>query len=110
MTPRIVNTPIRLASPNPGRRSPCVANPVSPSSWRLPSPRRRSSRKRSRRRGIPGSPARLGPATRDTTGVGQTKPPGAALGPDAGLTPELQQRDREIQRRIDTGICDGCTE
>lgn len=58
----------------------------------------------------PGSTGSLGPATRDTTGVGQTKPPGAALGPDAGLTPELQERDREIQRAIDTGICTGCTE
>lgn len=58
----------------------------------------------------PGATGSLGPATRDTTGVGQTKPPGAALGPDAGLTPDLQQRDREIQRKIDTGICDGCTE
>jgi hypothetical protein len=49
-------------------------------------------------------------APRETTGVGQTKPPGAALGPDAGLTPELRERDRAIQRAIDTGICDGCTE
>ncbi|GJD64077.1 hypothetical protein [Methylobacterium frigidaeris] len=58
----------------------------------------------------PDATGALGPATRETTGVGQTKPPGAALGPDAGLTPDLQQRDREIQRKIDTGICDGCTE
>jgi hypothetical protein len=58
----------------------------------------------------PGLTGSLGPATRETTGVGQTNPPGAALGPDAGLTPDLQQRDREIQRKIDTGICDGCTE
>ncbi|MCF4127429.1 hypothetical protein [Methylobacterium sp. SyP6R] len=49
-------------------------------------------------------------APRETTGVGQTKPPGAALGPDAGLTPELRERDRAIQRHIDTGICTGCTE
>ncbi|UHC17555.1 hypothetical protein LRS73_06630 [Methylobacterium currus] len=58
----------------------------------------------------PGITGSLGPATRETTGVGQTKPPGAALGPDAGLTPDLQQRDRAIQRKIDTGICAGCTE
>jgi len=58
----------------------------------------------------PGITGSLGPATRDTTGVGQTKPPGAALGPDAGLTPELQERDRAIQRTIDTGICTGCTD
>ncbi|MFH6783739.1 MULTISPECIES: hypothetical protein [Methylobacterium] len=56
----------------------------------------------------PGSTGSL--ATRDTTGVGQTKPPGAALGPDAGLTPELQERDRAIQRAIETGICTGCTD
>ena len=49
-------------------------------------------------------------APRETTGVGQTKPPGAALGPDAGLTPELRERDRAIQRQIETGICTGCTE
>ncbi|KMO17044.1 hypothetical protein [Methylobacterium platani] len=58
----------------------------------------------------PGGTGSLGPATRDTTGVGQTKPPGAALGPDSGLTPDLQARDREIQRAIETGICTGCTE
>ncbi|AWN46210.1 hypothetical protein DK419_07685 [Methylobacterium terrae] len=58
----------------------------------------------------PGVTGSLGPATRDTTGVGQTKPPGAALGPDSGLTPELRERDRELQRAIDTGICTGCTE
>jgi hypothetical protein len=58
----------------------------------------------------PGVTGSLGPATRGTTGVGQTKPPGAALGPDAGLTPELQERDRQIQQVIDTGICTGCTE
>ncbi|KMO34619.1 hypothetical protein VQ02_18860 [Methylobacterium variabile] len=58
----------------------------------------------------PASTGSLGPATRETTDVGQTKPPGAALGPDAGLTPELQERDRQIQRKIDTGICIGCTE
>ncbi len=52
----------------------------------------------------------LGPGSRTTTGVGQTKPPGAALGPDSGLTPELQARDREIGRKIETEICTGCTE
>jgi hypothetical protein len=58
----------------------------------------------------PGVTSSLGPATRETTGVGQTKPPGAALGPGAGLTPDLQRRDREIQGKIDAGICAGCTE
>ena len=58
----------------------------------------------------PGSTGSLGPAARDTTGVGQTKPPGAALGPDRGLTPALQERDRAIKRKIDSGICIGCDE
>lgn len=48
--------------------------------------------------------------TPETTGVGQTKPPGAALGPEAGLTPDLRERDRAIQRQIETSICTGCTE
>ncbi|KTS37783.1 hypothetical protein NS228_17475 [Methylobacterium indicum] len=60
--------------------------------------------------GDPSVTGSLGTAARTTTGVGQTKPPGAALGPDAGLTPDLQARDREIGRKIETEICTGCTE
>jgi hypothetical protein len=42
------------------------------------------------------------------TGVGQTKPPGAAIGDELGTRPDLQERSRQLDRRIDTGICSGC--
>ncbi|TGE00088.1 hypothetical protein [Methylobacterium nonmethylotrophicum] len=56
----------------------------------------------------PGVTGSLGSAARDTIGVGQTKPPGAALGSDGEITPALRERDRALQRSIDTGICAGC--
>ncbi|AWN55531.1 hypothetical protein [Methylobacterium sp. 17Sr1-1] len=87
------------------RRTPCLA--ILLAAALAPAPLLAQAEPPARDPGITGS---LRPATRDTTGVGQTKPPGAPLGPDAGLTPDLQRRDREIQRKIDTGICDGCTE
>jgi hypothetical protein len=46
--------------------------------------------------------------TASTTAVGQTKPAGAAVGDDLGTRPDLQQRSRELDRRIDKGICTGC--
>jgi hypothetical protein len=49
-------------------------------------------------------PQRIGALTR----VGQTKPPGSALGDDLGTRPDLLARSREIDRRINVGICSGC--
>ncbi|RVU16858.1 hypothetical protein [Methylobacterium oryzihabitans] len=56
----------------------------------------------------PGSTGSVGGVDRNITGVGQTKPPGSALGPGDGTTPELRRKSREIDRKIDTGICIGC--
>ena len=47
-------------------------------------------------------------APRATTGVGQTKPPGAAEGGGLGTRPDLEAKSRELDRKIDTGICTGC--
>lgn len=40
--------------------------------------------------------------------VGRTKPPGATLGDQLGTRPDLEARSRELNRRIETGICTGC--
>ena len=40
-----------------------------------------------------------------TTAVGRTKPPGAAAD---GTRPDLEQKSRELDRKIQTGICTGC--
>ncbi|MEH3146974.1 MAG: hypothetical protein PGN34_16855 [Methylobacterium frigidaeris] len=56
----------------------------------------------------PGSTGSVGTVDRNISGVGQTKPPGAALGPGDGTTPELRRKNEEIGRKIDTGICIGC--
>ena len=40
-----------------------------------------------------------------TTAVGQTKPPGTAAD---GSRPDLDQKSRELDRKIKTGICTGC--
>jgi hypothetical protein len=46
--------------------------------------------------------------TGSITGVGQTKPPGAAVGENLGTRPDLVEKSRQLDRRIDTGICSGC--
>ena len=51
-----------------------------------------------------GSPDRTG----SIAPTGQTKPPGAPVGDNLGLTPELRKRDRAIERQIEQGICKGC--
>ncbi|WP_298967781.1 hypothetical protein [uncultured Methylobacterium sp.] len=56
----------------------------------------------------PGSTGSVGSVDRNITGVGQTKPPGSALGPGDGTTPELRRKSRDLDRKIDTGICIGC--
>ncbi|GJD47421.1 hypothetical protein OPKNFCMD_0129 [Methylobacterium crusticola] len=58
----------------------------------------------------PGSTGSVGAANRSITGVGQTKPPGAALGPGEGTSPEVREKSREVNRKIDTGICIGCND
>ena len=46
--------------------------------------------------------------TGSLTGVGQTKPPGAAVGENLGTRPDLVEKSRQLDRRIDSGICSGC--
>ena len=43
-----------------------------------------------------------------TTAVGQTKPPGTAVGDREGTRPDLEAKSRELDRKIDRGICIGC--
>ena len=47
-------------------------------------------------------------APRATTATGQTKPPGAAGDGGLGTRPDLEAKSREVDRKIDTGICTGC--
>jgi hypothetical protein len=60
------------------------------------------------------TPAPVAPTGRNVTATGQTKPPGAAVAPNApidnrtGLTPELDRKSRELDRQISKGICKGC--
>lgn len=46
--------------------------------------------------------------TGSTTSVGQTKPPGGAVGDDRGTRPDLEAKSKQIDRQIDKGICSGC--
>ena len=43
-----------------------------------------------------------------TTAVGQTKPAGSPVGDGLGTRADLQEKSRQIDRKIDTGICTGC--
>ena len=43
--------------------------------------------------------------TGSTTAVGQTKPPGEAA---SGTRSDLEEKSRELDRKIDKGICVGC--
>lgn len=43
-----------------------------------------------------------------TTGVGQTKPPGDAVGDNLGTRPDLEQKSKQLDQKIDKGICSGC--
>lgn len=43
--------------------------------------------------------------TGSTSLVGKTKPPGAAAD---GYRPDLEEKSRELDRKINTGICTGC--
>lgn len=55
-----------------------------------------------------GTTATGGLPDRATTATGQTKPPGAAEGDRLGTRPDLEAKSRELDRKIDTGICAGC--
>jgi hypothetical protein len=46
--------------------------------------------------------------TASTTAVGRTKPPGAPVGDGLGTRPDLEVKSRELDRKINTGICSGC--
>lgn len=59
-------------------------------------------------------PAHTGEAPRPTrmlnpnvTAVGETKPPGAPLGPAEGTSPQLKQEHRWIDQRVLKSICTG---
>lgn len=59
-------------------------------------------------------PAHTGAASRPTrmpnpnvTAVGETKPPGAPLGPAEGTSPQLKQEHRWIDQRVLKSICAG---
>lgn len=60
--------------------------------------------------GAAGGPATTGSldAGRSTTGTGQTKPGGDTLDARDGTTPELENKSRDIDRKIINGICRGC--
>lgn len=46
--------------------------------------------------------------TGSITATGQTKPPGDAVGDGLGTRPDLEGKSRELDRKIRTGICNGC--
>ncbi len=50
-------------------------------------------------------PARM--PSRNVTAVGETKPPGAPLGPKEGTSPQLKQEHREIDQKVLKSICTG---
>ena len=51
---------------------------------------------------------RLPEKTGSTTAVGQTKPPGAPVGENEGTRPDLERKSRELDTKINQGICTGC--
>lgn len=46
--------------------------------------------------------------TGSTTAIGQTKPPGQAVGDGLGTRPDLEDKSRDLTRRIQNDICKGC--
>ncbi|MBY0295223.1 MAG: hypothetical protein K2X71_04155 [Methylobacterium sp.] len=55
-----------------------------------------------------GDPGSTGAVNRSITATGQTKPPGAAVGPRESQSGEQRDKIRDINRKVDTGICIGC--
>lgn len=43
-----------------------------------------------------------------TTASGQTKPPGDTVGDRLGTRPDLEAKSRDLDQKIDKGICTGC--
>lgn len=58
--------------------------------------------------GIPPATGGASDRTGSITGVGQTKPPGDAVGARLGTRPDLERKSQQIDREISTGICKGC--
>lgn len=46
--------------------------------------------------------------TGSTTAIGQTKPPGQPVGDGLGTRPDLEDKSRDLTRRIQRDICTGC--
>ncbi|WP_018260601.1 hypothetical protein [Methylobacterium sp. WSM2598] len=53
----------------------------------------------------PAEPGSTGTVNRNVTATGQTKPPGRAAAPREANQPD---RVKELNRKVDTGICIGC--
>lgn len=58
--------------------------------------------------GRPDSTSSTGPIGGGAARTGKVKPPGSPLGEKSGTDAALERREREIDRRIRTGICRGC--
>lgn len=46
--------------------------------------------------------------TGSTTAIGQTKPPGDPVGDRMGTRPDLEAKSKELDQKINKGICVGC--
>ncbi len=46
--------------------------------------------------------------TGSTTAIGQTKPPGDPVGEKMGTRPDLEAKSKELDQKINKGICVGC--
>ena len=46
--------------------------------------------------------------TGSTTAAGVTKPPGATEGERLGTRPDLEEKSRQLDQKINKGICSGC--
>lgn len=46
--------------------------------------------------------------TGSTTAIGTTKPPGDAIGDRMGTRPDLEAKSRDLDQKINKGICVGC--
>ena len=58
--------------------------------------------------GIPPATGGAGDRTGSITATGQTKPPGSTVGPEQGTRPDLETKSKELDEKINRGICRGC--